>query len=198
MPAAFWGEKGDDRLPLDVKREEVSGEARSPEFRSTIRPDWLRAHAGAWLGLGSSVPAAGGKVVRSGRIPDEALSKEARLRFDDRRVRVLDGTLDPALRHDPGPDPSTSCPEVGVMLRDWVAPVQALAGLQLTEDATLEVWPAGLLRFVAATEHAVFIVWVPLTTPHGRQRSRDLLRAMRLASAPASSTDIPGEEGEPA
>ena len=84
------------------------------------------------------------------------------------------------------------------MLRDWVAPVQALAGLQLTEDATLEVWPAGLLRFAATTEHAVFIIWVPLTTPHGRNRSRDLLRVMRLAPSPASSTDIPGEEGEPA
>ena len=98
LPAAFYGDKGDDRLPLDAKREEVSGEAHPPAFRSAVKPGWLKAHAEAWLGLSSPVPSERGRAVRSGRIPDEALSKEARLRFDDRRVQVLDGTLDPALR----------------------------------------------------------------------------------------------------
>jgi hypothetical protein len=108
---------------------------------------------------------------------------------------VLDGTLDPALRHDPGQNPRTDCPEVGVMLRDWVAPVRALAGLRLSGDATLDVWPAGLLRFEAPTEHARFVVWVPLTTTHGRQRSRDLLRTMRFSSALLPSAPGSSEEG---
>jgi hypothetical protein len=191
QPAAFWGSRKADAPPLDVKRDVLL--SACPAFSSAVRPEWMRRHAETWGADIVVVPGQAKRAVKEAklqRVPEEALARAVLLAFDDRRVKITDGVINPSLQHDPGDAPMTMCPEVGVVLRDWVSAVQTLAKLALTTEVRLDVWPEGMMRLVAATEQGSFTVWVPLTTRHGKTRSTAMFQLMSFEAAQG--------EGDPA